>query len=65
MTSPTKLSESFVIELADNPLTSDITYFVDKQVSAYDIEHATHFQSMRTAVQFNRIVEGRIVSVFR
>lgn len=55
------MNEHFAIEL-DISNTHNC-YYIDGRQIAHSIEHATKFQSINTAIQFNRIIEGRIVSI--
>lgn len=61
---PKQLNESFIIELQSNTFSNKQSYFKDNSAAAYSINSATKFQSFNTALQFNRIINGRIVSVF-
>jgi len=59
-----KLTEQFAIELNNQPTPSGLAYYVDDNLVSYEVSSATHFNSLTTALQFNRIMNGRIVSVF-
>jgi len=61
-----QLTEHFIIELETDPIEGIKipAYFISEYESTVNIHLATKFQSINTALQFNRIIEGRIQSIF-